>query len=197
MVGLSDIKTEAGSNINIRNRTSRLNRSSEAMKSAKENGYDSSEGGATNHKRGVGGTIAAVRESEAHQHAPCVEESQIHNNQSNRIEQLMLEESSSTQSNSVDPYDMMIHQQPAPHRTPRQHQMIHHKPPHHVVPIAQLNRQLEESKETSSPKRWGKNIEESISGILKRLDQLAADREQHGTLFFSFGSIYTSFVYTL
>jgi hypothetical protein len=191
MVGLSDIKTEAGSNTNIRNRTSRLNRSSEAMKSAKENGYDSSEGGATNHKRGVGG-IAAVRELEAHQHAPCVEESQIHNNQSNRIEQLMLEESSSTQSNSVDPYDMMIHQQPAPHRTPRQHQMIHHKPPHHVVPIAH-NRQLEESKETSSPKRWGKNIEESISGILKRLDQLAADREQHGTLFFIREN--TSFVY--
>jgi len=178
MVGLSDIKTEAGSNINIRNRTSRLNRSSEAMKSAKENGYDSSGGGGpTNHKRGT----ATVHELEDHQHA-SLDESLIQNNQSNRVEQLMLEDSSSTQSNPVDPYEMMIQQQPPPHRTPRQHQMMHQKPPHHVVPITH-SRKLEESKETSSPKRWGKNIEESISGILKRLDQLAADHEQHGKLF--------------
>lgn len=153
------------------------------MKSAKENGYDSSGGGPTNHKRGV----AAVRELEDHQQHVSLEESLIQNNHpSNRVEQLMLEDSSSTQSNSVDPYDMMIQQQPAPHRTPRQHQMMHQKPPHHVVPISH-NRKVEESKETSSPKRWGKNIEESISGILKRLDQLAADHEQHGKLFsFSF-----------
>jgi hypothetical protein len=183
MVGLSDVnKAEAGSN--IRNRTSRLNRSSEAMKSAKENGgYDSSGGGGpTNHiKRGT----ATVHELQD-QHVVSMEESLLANNRC--VEQLMLEDrSSSTQSNPVDPYEMMIQQQPPPHRTPRQHQTLHQKPPHHVVPITHTNRKLEESKETSSPKRWGKNIEESISGILKRLDQLAADHEQHGgKLFFFF-----------
>lgn len=190
MVGLSDVnKAEAGSNTNIRNRTSRLNRSSEAMKSAKENGgYDSSGGGGpTNHiKRGT----ATVHELQD-QHVVSMEESLLPNNRC--VEQLMLEDSSS---NPVDPYEMMIQQQPPPHRTPRQHQTMHQKPPHHVVPITHTNRKLEESKETSSPKRWGKNIEESISGILKRLDQLAADHEQHGgKLFFFFQSFITSLVF--
>lgn len=171
MVRISDIRTEAASSVNIRNRTSRLNRSSEAMKSAKENGYDSSGGGPANPRRG-GATLHELGD-----HQQSVEDSLNQANQANLVERLVLEDASSTHSNPPDLYEMTIHQQPTQHRTPRQHQ-LHPKPPHHVVPITHHKKQ-EQSKESTSPKQWGKNIEESINVILKRLDQLTGDHENN------------------
>lgn len=170
MVGISDIKAEEISSTNIRNRTSKLNRSSEAMKSMKENGCDSSGGGPAHIKRGG----ATLHELEDHQQP--VEEPPNLDNQTSLVERLMLEDNSSTHSNPTDLYEMTIHHQPVQYRTPRQHQ-LHPKPPHHVVPIAQ-HKKHEQSRE--APKQWGKNIEESINGILKRLDQLTGDHDTNG-----------------
>ncbi len=173
MVGLHETKSEA-TGTSIRNKTGRLNRSLEAnMKSAKEDGYDSGGGGLQDHKRGA----ATLQELDVHHSHGEEQPSQDRSG----ADRLLVEDSSSTHSNQPDPYDMLITQQQQPHRTPRQHQS-HQKPPHHLVPIAHRRTPRQQSKDTSDEPRqhWGKNIEDSISGILKRLDQLAAGREAAG-----------------
>lgn len=178
MVGLNDSKTDAAGN-SIRKKTGRLNRSEGAMKSAKEDGYDSGGGGHPDHsiKRGV----ATLQELQDHVDEPHPDHQPNRNAGGDR---LLLEDSSSTHSNPPDPYEMLMNQQQQQqqqsHRTPRQHQS-HPKPPHHLVPIVHRRTPRQQSKEPNSPKQWGKNIEDSISGILKRLDELAAGREISGS----------------
>lgn len=182
MVGLNETKTNAGGS--IRNRTGRLNRASEAMKAVKEDDYDSGGGGGgqTDTKRGV---------AKVHELEDKVEQSAHQETNHNVGDRLLLEDSSSSHSNPADPYEIIINSQQS-HRTPRQHQQ-HPKPPHHLVPISHRNDhkapRQQHTQEQTSPKHWGKNIEDSISGILKRLDQMAAGRENNGTLLYPSKSI--------
>lgn len=174
MVGLHDTKTDAN-HPTIRNRTGKLNnRTTESMKPKEENDYDS--GGLPDHKRGV----------PKHEPDSQVLEEPMHAEQASRAvgDRLALEDSSSNHSNPPDPYDMMVNQQHPAHRTPRQHQS-NPKPPHHLAPIVHRNRlprqhSVDEPPSPRQQQQWGKNIEDSISGILKRLDQLAAGRDTNG-----------------
>lgn len=171
MVGLNDVKTEAGNS--IRNRTGRLNRSSDqAMKAVKEDDLDSGGGGQSDQPKRPVATLHELDQDQVEQ-----QEHQSNHPVGGVVgDRLLLEDSSSAQSNSAEPYEKI--QQPS-HRTPRQHQQ-HPKPPHHLIPLAQRRtprNQQQVNPEPTSPKHWNKNIEDSISGILKRLDQLTAVRE--------------------
>lgn len=168
MVGLNDAKTDAPSS--IRNRTSRLNRSSDTMKSMKEDGYESS--GQADQKRPVNNNVHElddqVNHSTPHQDHPSM---------NHAVVDRLLEDNSSNNPALADPFEMMINQtQPLTHRTARQHQS-HPKPPHHLIPIAHRRTTNQPKTEDTSPRQWTNNIEDSITGILKRLDQLAASRE--------------------
>ena len=178
MVGLHEAKPADAAASTIRKKTGRLNRSLESnMKSAKEDGYDSGGNGPQDHhnKRGT----ATLQELDTHH----VDHQEPPNQDRSGGDRHVIEDSSSTHSNQPDPYEMLISQQQQPHRTPRQHQS-HPKPPHHLVPIAHRRTPRQQSKETNdTPMHWGKNIEDSISGILKRLDQLAAGREGAYSIF--------------
>lgn len=49
-----------------------------------------------------------------------------------------------------------------------------------VLPPVQQHKSIPTSGDKNFQQRWGKNIEEGISGILKKLDQLTSSQDTHG-----------------